>query len=214
MPHINWLQMKTKPTRIIFRYQGKLFKFMNYFSDKKDNSFYFHIYEESTEKLKIPNIPLHERKDRMIDFEDFVDTDFKRNKLSFHQSGFIHSTDENGKRFKDGVVGKPFTSIEKSLLILALGPKKIDTLIEIETTNLKTDILIELISDIKPFTVNFEVYRKTKMSELDISIPNLISGGFLLTEYDSKEFGLRLYLQRVLGDAIWPKFNLVLTKIG
>ena len=27
---------------------------MNYFPDKKDNSFYFHIYEKLTEKLKIP----------------------------------------------------------------------------------------------------------------------------------------------------------------
>lgn len=214
MPYINSMQMKIKPTRIIFRHQGKFFKFMNYFPDKKDNSFYFHIYEESSQKLKIPNIPLQERKDGMIDFGDFEDTDFKRNKLSFHQSGYIHSTDENGNRFKDGVVGIPFNSIEKSLLILVLGPKKIDKLVEIETTNMKTDILIELSTDITPFTVNFEIYRKTKISELDFLVPNLISGGFIFTEYDSKEFGVRLYLQRVLGNAVWPSFNLILTRIG
>ena len=184
---------------------------MNYFPDKKDNSFYFHIYEECSKKLKIP---VQERNDGLIDFRDFVDTDFRRNKLSIHQSGYIHSTDENGKRFKDGVVGIPFTSIEKSLLILVLGPQKIETLVEIETTNLKTDILVELPKDLTPFTINFEIYRKTKISELDFAIPNLISGGFILTEYDSKEFGVRFYLQKVLGDAIWPPFNLILTRIG
>lgn len=187
---------------------------MNYFSDKKDNSFYFHIYEEASQNIKIPNIPLEKREDNKIDFKDFVETNFKRNKLSFHKSGYIHSTDNEGNRFQDGVVGIPFEKIDKSLLILVLGPKRIDTLIEIEKINKKTDLLIDLPSDINPFTLHFDVFRKSKIPELDISIPNLIYSGFVMTEYEGKEFGLRLYLQKVLGNAIWPPFNLILKRIG
>lgn len=53
--------MKTKPTRIIFKYKGKFYKFMNYFPDKKDNSFYFHIYENILENIKSPKTPLEKR---------------------------------------------------------------------------------------------------------------------------------------------------------
>lgn len=30
---------------------------------------------------------------------------------------------------------------------------------------------------------------------------------------DNKDFGLRIYAQKVLGKAIWPPFNLILTRI-
>jgi hypothetical protein len=206
--------MKTKPVRIIFKHLDKFYKFMNYFPDKKDNSFYFHIYQEVSQNIKIPNIPLENRENFIINFKDFVETNFKRNKLSFHESGYIHSTDNKGNRFQDAVIGVPFDKIENSLLILVLGPKRIDTLIETEKINEKTDLLINLPLDIKPFTLNFEIYRKSKKNELDIAIPNLISGSFVMTEYEGKEFGLRLYVQKVLGKEYWPPFNLILKRIG
>jgi hypothetical protein len=207
--------MKTKPIRIIFKYKNKYYKFMNYIPSKKDNSFYFHIYQESFENLKILNIPLEKREDNKINFNDFVETNFKRNKLSFHQSGYIHSTDSKGNRFQDGVIGIPFDKIDKSLLIMILVPKKIDTLIEIEKINQKKiDVLINLPSDIKPFTLNFEIIRKSKISELDISITNLICPDLLITEYYDKKFGLRLYLKKAIGNAEWPPFNLIFKRIG
>lgn len=186
---------------------------MNYFPDKKDNSFYFHIYSDKKENLKIPGTPLEKRDDNRIDFNDFIETDFKRNKLSFHQSGFIHSTDNSGKRLQNGVIGIPFERIDKSLLVLILGPKKIDYLAEIQKIRENTDIVISLPDNISPFTLNFDVFRIDKINELDISNPNLILGGFIMTKYDGKEFGLRLYLQKVLGDANWPPFNLTLSRI-
>ena len=206
--------MKTKPVRIIFKYFGKFYKFMNYFPDKKDNSFYFHIYQGVSQNIKIPNIPLEKRENNIIDFNDFVETNFKRNKLSFHESGYIHSTDNKGNRFQNGIIGIPFDKIDNSLLILVLGPKRIDTLIETKKVNKKTDLLINLPLDIKPFTLNFEIYRKSKKNELDIAIPNLISESFVMTEYEGKEFGLRLYVQKVLGKVYWPPFNLILKRIG
>jgi hypothetical protein len=206
--------MKTKPTRIIFKYKDRFYKFMNYFPDKKDNSFYFHIYDNKSENLRVPNIPLAKRGDNKIDFNDFVETEFKRNKLSFHQSGFIHSTDNNGNRLQDGIIGIPFEKIAKSLLILVLGPKKIDSLTEIQQIRENTDIIISLPDNISPFTLNFDVFRNDKINELDINNPNPILGGFIMTEYNGKEFGLRLYLQKVLGNANWPPFNLTLKRIG
>ena len=75
------------------------------------------------------------------------------------------------------------------------------------------DIVIRLKDDIKPFTLNFDVYKKTEVDKLDVSNPNLIFGGYILAEMDDKEFALRIYGQKVLGKPFWPPFNLILTQI-
>jgi len=206
--------MQAKVTRIIFEYKNRFYKYLNFFLDKKDNSFYFHLYEAKGNKIKSPKIPLENRLDNKICFDDFICTDFERNKISFHKSGYIHSTDNKGIRFRDGIVGIPFDYIEKSLLVLVLGPPEIESLIEFQKINNETDIIIKLPSDIKPFTVNFEIFRKTKQAELDIPSNNIILDGYFMVEYDEKTFGLRVYLQDVLGEAIWPPFNLILTRRG
>ena len=205
--------MKLKPTRIIFKYNGKYYKFMSYFVDKTDNSFYFHIYNENIDGVKQFNISKQGTTGMKIDFENVKGTDFKRNKLSFHQSGYIHSTDNNSKRLEDGIIGTKFKNIETSLSILVLGPQRIDTLTEIKATSHKTDIVFDFKSNIQPFTVHFDIYRLSNESKLDISNPNLYSGEYIMTRYDHKEFGLRMYLQKLLGDEIWPPFNLVLKRI-
>jgi hypothetical protein len=206
--------MKTKPTRVIFDFEGEKYKFLSYFPDKKDNSFYFHIYNGENEKMRIPGIPLEKRNDKMIVFDDFKETDFVGNKLSFHESGYIHSTDNSQERFKDGVIGISFKNIEISLLILIVAPIKIENLIKIDRVREQTDIVIALSGNITPFTINFEVFRISEMAKLDYNNPHLVIDDYILTEYEDKEFGLRLYLQKVLGDAAWPPFNTILKRIG
>jgi hypothetical protein len=186
---------------------------MNYFPDKKDNSFYFHIYDEAYENIRVPNTPLENRNDNLIDFNDFKTTNFKRNKLSIHESGYIHSTDNYGNRFKDGIRGIPYNEIDKSLLILILAPKKIENLIEIENPNIKPRIQFDLPSEIEPFTIHFEVYRKAKKNKLTTLNPLSLTGNHILAEFTSKDFGLRIYIQRIKGPAAWPPFNLILTRI-
>jgi len=99
--------MKSYP-RIIFQYLGRYYKYMNFFVSKSDNSFYFHFYNDVYEKVKIPKTPLEERNDGKIDFTDYISTDFERQKLSIHERGYIHSSDKNRNRLRDGIIGTPF----------------------------------------------------------------------------------------------------------
>lgn len=205
--------MKLKSTRIVFKYKAKLYKFISFFVDKKDNSFYFHTYEEADQNLKSLNFTWQENQPNLIDFGNIKEHDFQKNKLSFHESGFIHTTDKLGKRLKDNVVGIPFHRIETSLHILFFAPKQIDTLVEHEKTE-NQDLIIELPNDIKPFTLHFDVYRKSQSDNLEYNNPDLLINGYVFINYDNKEFGLRMYLQKVLDEAPWPPFSFNLIRIG
>jgi len=186
---------------------------MNYQISKSDNSFYFTFYNDSVKNVKIPRTPLEERKNGVIDFNDYIETDFRREKLSIHESGYIHSKDKNNNILKKGVIGIPFDKIDISKLILICGPPKIDELIEINQIRATSDIIIHLPDNISPFTLHFDIFRVSMESNLDNSNPNLLFGGFILIKHTNKEFGLRLYAQSVGGKAFWPPFNLILTRL-
>ncbi|WP_299526784.1 hypothetical protein [Winogradskyella sp.] len=100
-----------------------------------------------------------------------------------------------------------------SKLILVCAPKEIQQLTLHQEVDKSKDLIIHLNKSISPFTLHFDVFRKSKVSELDISNPNLLFGGFILVEIAEKEFGLRIYGQKVLGKPFWPPFNLILTRI-
>jgi hypothetical protein len=187
---------------------------MNFVVANSDNSFYFTFYNDSFQNVKLPSIPLEERKDGKIDFADFIETEFRRQKLSIHESGYIHSKNKEGEILKKEVIGFPFDKIEISKLILICGPTKITELEKIVEPRNKTDIVISLPDNISPFTLHFDIYRKSKESELDFYNPDLLFGGYILRSQDEKDFGLRIYGQSVKGNAIWPPFNLILTRLS
>ncbi|RIV68772.1 hypothetical protein [Flagellimonas aequoris] len=97
---------------------------------------------------------------------------------------------------------------------MVCAPVQIDKLPIHNKIDKSKDIVISLKDDVQPFTLHFDVYRKSKSEELDISNPNLSFGGYIMTEMDSKDFGLRIYGQKVLGEPFWPPFNLILNRIG
>ena len=137
--------MSRKPSRIILDYRKKNYKFMNFFVDKKDNSFYFHIYRKSNEFPMKSKTPLSDKSNiQRIHFPDFEPTGFNENHISFHESGYIHSTDSDGKRYRDAIIGIPFSKIESYLFILVIVPKNPLDMIELSMVDLGRDIQIHL----------------------------------------------------------------------
>jgi hypothetical protein len=204
--------MKRKSTRIIFEINQEYYKFASFFVDRNDNSFYFHLYEEADENFKSYNV-ISENGTTKIEFDNINEHDFKRNKLSIHQSGYIHSTDKNGKRLKDNIVGIPFSQIESSKLILILLPKKIDTLLKLEKIDHSRDVCISITLG-NPFSINFEIFKISEIENLSTIHENNILQGYVEIIIDEKDYGLRIYLQSINGPRIWPKFSVALTRIG
>ena len=178
-----------------------------------DNSFHFHLYEEANEGFKY--FPLTKLQDGRIkiDITNSVDTQFIRNKFTFHPSGTLHSSDKYWKRFKDGLKGISFNDIEFSNLILLLAPKEISSLKKYSTKKDGFNLAIELKEHQIPFTLNFEVFRKSKRQNLK-NIPVKIIQGPHTIEWPNFDFGLRFYIQEITGKSDWPSSSLVLKRIG
>ena len=204
--------MKKQIIRILFKHKGELFQYLN-ISISKDNSFHFHLYEEANEGFKyFPSTKLKDGRIK-IDITNLVNTQFIRNKFTFHPSGILHSSDKYGKRFKDGLKGISFNDIDISNLILLLAPKKISSLKKYSTKKDGFNLAIELEEHQNPFTLNFEVFRKSKRQNLK-NIPVKIIQGPHTIEWPNFDLGLRFYTQEIIGKAVWPSSSLVLKRIG
>ncbi len=209
----------TKPTRLIFTYRGKCYKFMSFFVDEHDNSFYFHIYRKKGETPMFCDDHPSQAEPLRIHFPSFKPTGFEENKISFHESGYIHSTDKRGKRYRDGVVGIPFENVQSFLFILAIAPKNPLEMIAATSIDRQNDLQIHLKDDANPFVVQFAVVRKgTESFPKMPSEQNLLSG-FIKCDYRDRTFGLVLALTKVLNasqsiELNWPPFNLILKRVA
>lgn len=202
--------MKNHQARIFFKHNDLSYQFLS-ISVGKDNSFYFHLYEEAGKFLKI--YPLKTLEDGRIKIEAIpIATDFIRHKFSFHPSGILHSTARDGTRLKDGYKGIPFDQIEKSNLVLLLYPRKITNMPLAKQKKYGHTLTIRLNQNLEPFTLNFEVFRKTKKEELYLVPRDKYNGPFLI-EWKDLNFGLRFYLQHVEGPVMYPDSTIVMKRI-
>ncbi|UJH69074.1 hypothetical protein [Allomuricauda sp. SCSIO 65647] len=147
-----------------------------------------------------------------IDIKNPVTTEFMRHKFSFHKSGYIHSTNKKGNRYKDGIKGIPFNKIESSSLILLLAPKNISKLEKYRPKKDGHDFIFPISKEQSPFSMNFEVFRKSKIRNLP-KIPDDIHLGLCTYEWEDMKFGLRFYIQNIKGALEWPESTLVLKRV-
>ena len=208
-----------RPTRLILGYRGNSYKFMNFFVDKHDNSFYFHIYRESGETPMQSRGGAQKGKELKFNFPSSVPTGFPENKISFHKSGYIHSTDGMGQRYRDGVVGIPFAEIEAYMFILVVAPRHPVDMVRLTKIDKKRDIHLHLRDDISPFLIHFAVVRKGAQQLPRIPSAEDLLGGVIMGEYDDKDFGLLIAATKVLKapgveEIAWPPFPLVLKRVG
>jgi len=204
-------RLKRQQIRFIFKYGSELYKFLSIFTSH-DNSFYFHLYEESDQPFRYYKSSMTEENQLKIDIKHPVATEFIRHKFSFHQSGYVHYTNKKGGRYKDGVKGIPFNDIESSNLILLLAPKNIPQLEKYKAKKDGHNFIIPLSMDQSPFSLNFEVFRKSKIQNLP-TIPIDIHQGLYTYCWNDLEFGLRFYIQNIIGPLEWPESSLVLKRV-
>jgi hypothetical protein len=209
---------KQKSCRIIFEYRGKYHPFLSFWVDKNDNSFYFHIYRRPGETPMSSNDGPIQNGSR-IDFQLFKPTGFNENKMSFHGSGYIHSTDKYGRRYRDGVRGIAFQKIETYLCFLLVAPPNPAHLVEIPSIDVNRDLQIHLPDDVAPFALQFTIIKKGTKTLPQIPIEECLFKEFIICEFTDKQFNLLLAATKVLKgqaleDVSWPKFPFVMKRIG
>ena len=210
--------MKQKPLRVILNYKGQLYKLLNFFVDKKDHSFYFHIYRKLGETPMAPEGKSYQEI-KKIDFKKWIPTDFPENKISFHESGFIASTDKNGGRDRDGIKGIKFDQIENFQVILIIAPPDPTQLLKFSKSDTERDIVLNLSDSIEPFSLQFFIYKKNSTKKPHIPNQMDVFGRLICCEYGDKDYGLMLAGIKVstagnVQRITWPPFALVLKILG
>ena len=198
--------------RLVFEYEGKLFSYLKFFTTYSDNSFYFVFYGEKEYDLPVSKQVL-DSSNRKISLLDFNPISFRRNKISYHKSGRVHSKDKNGKKPSNQYLsGIPFEDIEISEQIMFSLCPKIESLPLYQKKKSDNTIIVPIPSKIKPFVVFFEVYRKSKRNQINIQIPRAVTPTLIFEDFDY-EFGLMLYVQSTSGEKpIWAPHHIVYTR--
>lgn len=206
---------RKKPPRIIFDCEGKYFKFINFSFSKSDNSIFFHLYRASEERLVVPKVDQTEPNTVKFSSVDTETIDFDLNKISFHEKGYVHTTDKHGKRFRDGKIGIPFDElINDYLLLLCLSPKNPLDMVPIEEIDNERDIIIGFDPKIGPVLIHFWIkHRDCKKVPGELPGENML-GGFIEIKHDNKEFTILIAMTKLQtndeGKGKWPPFTLAL----
>jgi len=115
------------PLRVVLVYKGVKTKFFSLFPGK-DNSFYIHLYRPPGQPWRIPGGDPSKAGDGRsiipLDFANFSEPHFDLHKVTFHRSGYIHLTDKERRRYRDGVRGPAFGDIALPYDLCLLVPCK------------------------------------------------------------------------------------------
>ena len=198
---------KRLPLRVALCSGGVDRKFFGLFA-ANDNSFYIHPYRPAGQRWRIPGGDA--QRDAMgkvpLDLVNFVEPALEMNKLTLHQSGFIHVTDGHGRRHRDGTRGPAFSEMPlpyDMCLLIPCNPR----LLPPRGSERGHLMRIELAPDIRPFYVTLTIIAATA--------PPAPLPGPLLTQqpiniiFEGMPYGLALTMWPVqTTDAVleWPSF--------
>ncbi len=145
------------PLRIVLNYRGVSRKFVTVIVGK-DNSLYIHQNRPLGQPWRMPRVEAaSDASARMIlDFKNFEEPTFELAKLTIHQSGFIHTTDRRGKRYKEGTRGPSFAEMQLPYDMCVLVPCDPELLPPHQRDRAHV-AQIELPDDIRPFHLTLSV---------------------------------------------------------
>lgn len=197
------------PFRVVLTSGGKSRKFFSLFQGK-DGSIYIHPYRLAGEPWRVPggDDPVGER--TRLDFANFSEPGFELHKISFHPSGYIHLTNKNGERFRDGTKGPAFEDMNSPYLLCLLAPPELNRL---PSAGNEKGMVVDLVlpEGIGPFFVTLALAREEVGSS---------GGGHLTLVLPLNEGGRLIIAVRPVGlaagatTANWPPFPFFLLRTG
>lgn len=149
---------KTVPFRLTLAHRGTERKFFSLFQGR-DGSLYIHLYRPTGQPWRIPGRGPGDFEDsQRLDFTNYTEPGFALHKISFHRSGYIHLSDPQGRRFKDGTRGPDFEAMPSPYDLCALVPPRLDALPISDGAKAMTAQLI-LQDDVSPFYTTLSLVK-------------------------------------------------------
>jgi hypothetical protein len=205
------------PVRVLFEYRGVVTKFLSFWMHR-DNSIFIHTYRpEGTpwHTQPVPTPPSQPGEPLRIHFPSFLPAKFQFNKISFHRSGFIHLTDTSGQRYRDGIRGPAFETIQLPYDFAAFisgDPSRLPAF----SRGKYWDLRVGLPDDMLPFHIN--------LSLIDAVLPPPSGPGPIIPHpinfiFHGRPIGVAVTMWKVKGSPTyptpdWPPFPFHLLRVA
>lgn len=112
------------PFRIVLTQNGISRKFFTLFQGK-DGSLYIHPNRDPNLSWRTPKLEGNTA-GMKFNFEESEEKNFDLHKISFHPSGYIHMTNKQGQRLKDGTRGPSFEEMGDLYLFCIIAPSPLE----------------------------------------------------------------------------------------
>lgn len=139
---------RTIPFRVVLTHKGVSRKFFTLFQGKKDESLYIHLNRPEGQRWRVPAIEQTDMNQMHLDLDNFKEPDFELFKITFHPSGYIHLTDKQGARYRDGTRGPTFEEMESPYDLCVLIPSLLEHLPEADEKYPKEMVVNLVLPDI------------------------------------------------------------------
>lgn len=208
---------RIKSTRLLIEYEGRLGKLLQ-IAWSRESDVHIHPYREAGEAFRPFPQPIHPGVDLNIRWDDFKPIAFDHNKVSFHRSGIVHSTDPQGRRLMDGIRVLAFSEIDEYHHIFAVFPRHPSELPATTPRRASRDVTLEVPSGIRPFFLLLTLYRASH-PPVSLPPPKPPLGLYPCVSEPGLEYALMVSghfsnLQEPEGMRRWPPFTFWLARVG
>lgn len=178
----------------------------------KDGSIYIHPNRGHKKPWMTPGLESNDT-ELKLDFNNSNTPKFELHKISFHPSGYIHLTNKQNKRYRDGTRGPTFEEMDSLYLFCIIVPSSLDEMPIFE--NDKKCMLVNLVlpNNVPPFYMTLALAKEdpgAPENDGTLIMPRFIlplNSGYKLT------FVLRSVKQRDRETpANWPPFPFFLLR--
>jgi hypothetical protein len=207
---------KIKSTRLLMEYEGRCSKLLH-IAWSPQSDVHIHPYRGPDEPFRPFPLNIQPGVDTTIRWDDFKPLEFDHNKVTFHRSGVVHSTDRGARRLKDGIHILEFSDIDDYHDIFVVVPRHPSELPAVTPRKGSRDVVFEVPTGIRPFYLLLTLFRagqfpklpppKPPLSEYPcISEPGLDYGLVISSHFST--------LRGPEGNLEWPPFTFWLARVG
>jgi len=180
---------------LVFKNEGKLYKFFWLNFDRKDDSVYFNFYP-----LKNANPAMKHKifsgkeiiAEREIVMDNAATTVFEAEKYSYHRSGLIHVKSKQGKPLEPGFYFLPFDKLGEKAQFASLVPSFPHNYPEVQEADLKNKSIIIDTAGFENIAFSISLFLLSKAST---SLPSSSLSNYRDIECVSEKYPFRILVR-------------------
>lgn len=196
---------------LVFKKEGKLYKFFWLNFDSKDDSVYFNFYplKNTDKKIKHKIFSGQDLIDKGMEMTDASETPFDALKYSYHRSGLLHVKSKQGKPLEKGYYFVPFDKVGDGVQFASLLPGYPSNYPEVLEKEIKNKSIVVGTTGFEKQALAFYLFLLSK-DKKDLPPSNLKN--YKDIECVSPKYPFRILVRVSSTDKPWKNEQLIVTQ--